>query len=195
MTTSTIPSKARSRQSGFTLLELMVSGALSAMVMAGVFSSFLMVNRSGVNAINYCLMETQARKALEEFSQDVRMASTVTWNSANSITLTVPNNYTSTSGKVTYVYDSSTNPYSATKQSLYRMPGDSAASNPKTVLIRNIKEFSFSRYDRLDLPSTADTTTKRIQLSMKASISTQITATTSQYVLSSSYILRNKYAN
>lgn len=193
MTISTTHSRKKVR--AFTLPEVMISGALGSMIIAGVLSTFLMLGRSGANMSNYADMESQARRALEEFSQDVRMASAVVWNGTTSITLTVPNNYAATSGKVTYAYDSSTSASNPTRQSFYRIMGDGTLTYPKTVLIKNIVTFNYARFDRLNLPSTADTTTKRIQLSMKASTSAQTAATTSNIILSSSYILRNKYAN
>lgn len=185
--------KSKSGSRGFTLSEVMIAATLGTMVMAGVMSTFLMLGRSGANISNYSMMETQSRRALEEFSQDLRMASNVTWNSNTSITLTVPNNYTTTSFQVTYAYDSSTS--GATAQSFYRMPGDASATNPKTVLIRNVVAMSYARFNRLNGTATSNQTTKRIQLSMTARTTTRTVANASNIILSASYILRNKYAN
>ncbi|MDB6170155.1 MAG: hypothetical protein JWM88_3019 [Verrucomicrobia bacterium] len=189
MITSTIPSDARRR--GFTLVEVMIAASISTLVLAGVMSSFLMLGRSGANVANYSVMEAQSRRALEEFSQDVRMASAVTWNTGTSITLTVPNNYAPTSGVVTYYYDS-------TSQSFMRTPRDpTAASGTTTTLIRQVVSFAYSRYDRINNVSTADMTTKRIQLNMTASTAaiTRTVPGASNIILSASFILRNKYAN
>lgn len=188
MTTSTIRSKGRR---GFTLVEVMIAASIGTMVLAGVMSTFLMLGRSGANVANYSVMESQSRRALEEFSQDLRMASNVTWTSTTSITLTVPNNYTPTLGLVTYSYDS-------TAKTFGRSPADpSSASGTSRVLIRNVVSFAYSRFDRINNPSTVDTTTKRIQLSMTASTAatTRTVPGASNIILSASYILRNKYAN
>src|SRR3954469_18335908 len=117
MTTSTIRSKG---SRGFTLVEVMIAASIGTMVIAGVMSTFLMLGRSGANIANYSMMEAQSRRALEEFSQDLRMANAITWNSATSITLTIPNNYTPTSGVVTYSYDS-------TNETFTRSPKDSSS--------------------------------------------------------------------
>lgn len=171
------------------MVEVMIAATLGTVIIAAVMSTFLMLGRSGANAANYSMMESQARRALEEFSQDVRMASAITWTSNTSITLTIPNNYTPTSGVVTYAYDS-------TNQIFYRTPKDStSAAGTRTNLIRNVATFSYSRYDRIDNASTADTTTKRIQLSMTARTTTRTVPGASNIILSASYILRNKYAN
>ncbi len=202
MTISTIRSKSgKLERGGFTLVEVLISTSIGAIVLAGVMSTFLMLGRSGANIANYSTMESQSRRALEEFSQDLRMANAVTWNSSSSITLTIPNNYTPTLGVVTYSYDSASETFN-------RSPRDSSsAAGTSTVLINNIVTFAYSRYDRINNVSTLDTTTKRIQLSMTAS--TAVTSSTASgntrksrtvpgatnIILSASYILRNKYAN
>ena len=38
---------------GFTLVEVLIATGVSAILMAGVLSSFLMMGRSGANAYNY----------------------------------------------------------------------------------------------------------------------------------------------
>jgi prepilin-type N-terminal cleavage/methylation domain-containing protein len=185
MTTSTIRSKDRR---GFTLVEVMIAASLGTMVLAGVMSTFLMLGRSGANVANYSVMESQARRALEEFSQDVRMANAITWNSTSSITLTIPNNYAPTAGVVTYAYDSGS-------QKFYRTPRDSTSASGQTDLIRNVVSFSYARFDRINNPAAQDMTTKRIQISMTARTTSNTAVGASNIILSASYILRNKYAN
>jgi prepilin-type N-terminal cleavage/methylation domain-containing protein len=186
MTITTTRSDARRR--GFTLTEVLIAASLGSMVLAGVMSTFLMLARSGANVANYSMMESQSRRALEELSQDIRMASDVTWNSATSITLLVPDNYTSTSNRVTYAFDDATDVF-------FRMPGIASATNAKTTLISNVSSFTYTRFDRIDNASTSDVTTKRIQLSMIVRSTTRTTATASNNILSASFILRNKPTN
>lgn len=176
----------------FTLVEVLIASSLGAFVLAGVLSSFLMLGRSGVNIANYSEMEAQVRRGMEEFAQDIRTASNVTWNSTTSITLTVPDNYASTANLVTYVYDNSSS--GATSRCFYRMPGDATASNAKTIFIRNIVSGSFARFDRLNATTTTDPSTKRIQLSLMLRKSGSTLVDTSNIMISASYILRNKVA-
>lgn len=185
MTTSTIRSKGRR---GFTLVEVMIAASIGTMVLAGVMSTFLMLGRSGANVANYSVMEAQARRALEEFSQDVRMASAITWNSTSSITLTIPNNYAPTAGVVTYAYD-------GTNRVFYRTPRDSTSATGQNNLIRNVVTFSYARFDRINNPAVQDMTTKRVQISMTARTTTNTAVGASNIILSASFILRNKYAN
>ena len=195
MTISTIPSKSQCL--GFTLVELMIGATLGSFVLVGVLTSFLLLGRSGAGAVSYSIMETQARRALEEFSQDVRMASDVDWNGTTSITLLVPNNYIdvavpANNNRVTYAYDSAA-------RTFYRMPGLSTSGRPRTTLINNVSTFLFSRYDRVDNAIdpgvTINTSTKRIQLSMLVRSSRNTLVDSTNNILSASFILRNKPGN
>ena len=187
MTSFSTPTRARK---AFTLAEVMIGATISAFVLTAMMTSFLMLGRSGTNLANYSMMETQARRALEDFSQDLRMASNVAWNSSTSITLTVPNNYTSTSNLVTYAWDSSSS--GATAKSFYRMPGNAAASNAKTVLANRVVSFEYLRYNRLDAAAANEAETKRIVLTMQMRSTGVTLADTTNNVISASFILRNK---
>ena len=113
MTTSSTRIDARRRAAGFSLTELIIGSSVSMIVMAGILSAFLLLGRSGMNAANYSMAEAEIRRAIEEFSQDARMASNLTWNSASSITLTLvpPNAYSALpspqTNQVTYAHRNS----------------------------------------------------------------------------------------
>jgi Tfp pilus assembly protein PilW len=166
----------------------MIGAVLGSMVLAAVLTTFLMLGRSGANAANYSVMEAQSRRALEELSQDLRMASDVAWNSSTSLTLLVPDNYTSNSNQVTYAYDSTTKEF-------YRRPGNASSTATKTTLIKNVSTFSYARYDRVDNVSTSNVTTKRIQLSMIVRTADVTVVGATNNILSASFILRNKPVN
>jgi Tfp pilus assembly protein PilW len=187
------PVRPFARRPGFTLVEIMIGLTLGMIVLAGVMTSFLMLGRSGMNAVHYSLSETEIRRGIEEFSQDVRMASGIKWNSATSITLTVPDNYASSSNQVTYAWDSSTT--SPTAQCFYRVPGTASSAMARTVFVRNVSAFEFSRFNRLHGEATSDAATKRVRISMNVRrVRTTLVATNSTLV-SASYTLRNKIIN
>ncbi len=169
----------------------MIGAALGSVVLAGVMSTFLMLSRSGIAAVNYTTMDAQSRRALEEFAQDIRMASNVTWNSSASITLTVPENYVTsdptTTNKVTYAWDNDS--ASGSYRCFYRLPGGSTS---KTIYIRNVTTFLFTRFDRQNHPTESNTSTKRIQISMTVTTTARTVVATTDQLVSASYILRNK---
>jgi hypothetical protein len=177
------------RDAGFTIVEFMTGASLAGIILAGVLSSFITLGRSGADALAYLKIDQQTASALRYFSRDVRMASGLTWNSATSVTLTVPDNYAGFGNRVTYAWDNT--PGSATYRCFFRTPGDEAAGNPRTILARDVTSFSFARFDRLNAASSKDTTTKRLEvrLGLRASVRT---APGARDDVSASFILRNK---
>ena len=174
----------------FTLAEVMIGSTIASFVLLGVLSTFLMLGRSGVNLANYTTMDAQTRRALEDFAQDTRMASAITWNSDTSITLTVPGNYTDDANRVTYAWDNTSG--SATYRYFYRRPGDASSTRAATTYLANVTRFSYYRYDRLNVATTTDAATKRVQISMTATMSRTTLVTATDTTISASYILRNK---
>lgn len=175
----------RSSRRGFTLVEIMISTALTMLIGAATLSTVLMFGRQGATVTNYIDMEGQARRGLELFGQDARMASAIVWNSAQSLTLTIP----TSSGTATYIfaYDA------ANKQFTRQLVGGATE-----VLIKSVDSLSFSGYkitgDPVDLSNLvlAANNTKQIQLTLKASRSTTTVVTATHTVLSARFILRNK---
>lgn len=64
--------------SGFTLVELLIGTSLSAAVMLGVLSSYIYLGRSFTRLANQQTLETEARRTLGYFAQDVQRATGVT---------------------------------------------------------------------------------------------------------------------
>ena len=183
--------RRRPATAGFTLVELMVASILSLAVFAGVVAAFLMLGRSGYNAANYSMMESESRRALEMFSSDARMSNNLTWNSGTSVTLRVVTG--GVSQLVTYAYDSSTS--GPTAQCFYRKPGDAASGGARLILVRNVSEFSFRRYkviNGVDYTANNDLETKQIQITLRSVRTGMTTVAATNAVLSARVVLRNK---
>jgi Tfp pilus assembly protein PilW len=190
----TISTARRSRRdAGLTLVELMIASGIGSFVMAGILSVVLMMGRSGMSASNYADMEAQSRRAVDEFAQDVRMSSDLTWNSSTSVTLTVPDNYATSGNKVTYALDTATT--GPTAGSFYRLPGTTSSGSPRIALARNVTSLTFMRYTRTNTAATDDFSAKRLQLTMNLRTTAQTTVDQNTLVVSASYVLRNKASN
>lgn len=159
----------------------MVSAALAGFILTAVLSSFLFLGRSGANFRNYSDMESQARKALELFAEDVRQASAITWNSAESVTLVV------NAANITYAYNGTARTF----------------SRNGTAIITGITTGSFTykayKVDGTELPlataanlTAAGVNTKQLQISLEASRTNQTVVAATNTVLSARFILRNK---
>lgn len=203
------PASERSRESGrrgFTLSEVMIGASLGTVVLLGVLSTYLMLLRSGVNAAGYAVMEAQSRRAFEQFGIDARMASNLS-SATNSVTLTVPNNYTATSNKVTYGYDSTNRLFylvpgnGTTTGQTYVAPGSGTAPTGQQILIGQrgsamlvckVTTLTFNRYDSTGTAVSTDTAATHLQLKINVSQSGRSTVTVDETILSAAFTMRNK---
>lgn len=192
MTATTTVSDPRTRRA-FTLVELMVAAGLGAVILVGVLQTYLMIARSGLSLGDYATLEAEARRAIDTAGQDFRMATSVYFNHSESVTLTVPENYTAYGNQVTYALDNSTT--GATARCFYSQPGDYSSSAPKRVLARNVTRLEFVRYDRLDAETTSSSNTKRIEMRITAATSGGGRVSASNRVVAATFMLRNKAAN
>jgi prepilin-type N-terminal cleavage/methylation domain-containing protein len=165
-------------RTGFTLVEVLISSTLASFILAGVISTFLFLGRSGANIQNYNDMESQARRALEQFAQDTRQASSIVWKATDSVELYVDGS------TITYKYSSG------------------AFLRNDRVILTGITRFSFKAYNLSGREITgigttvtldnAGKNTKQLQLSLHASRVSQTVSTATNTVLSARFILRNK---
>ena len=187
MISTTQPIKTRLSTRGFTLTEVMISATISSFIMLGILQTFMMIGRTGYNASNYCVMEAQSRRAMETFSQEIRMAQSIVWSSDTSITLTIPT--AASTYDVQYAYDASTS--GSTAQSFYRMDLSGVR-----ILVKNVTSLAFQRYKlvtgAVSNIASNDLETKQIQLTLQTTMKGMTTAAATNAVLSARYILRNK---
>lgn len=189
ITTTPSPARNRSRlRRGFSLVELMVSSTFGGILLIAALTGFLFIGRTGANMRNYTDMERQARKAIETFAADVRMAKGATWNSENSLTLTVV-----TAAGLTQNYTYTYNPDAGTFQRV--------ANGTTTPLLTGITAFTFTAYkintEPIDLsnPTTlasASNLTKQVQISLRTIRRTTTVTDATNSVISARFILRNK---
>jgi hypothetical protein len=182
---------------GFTMVEALIGMSISAFIMAGVLSSFLMMGRSGANAYNYTGMESEARTALEYFAEDVRMSNAVSWTSATDLTLSVlrstGTNSSTNVDSVRYYYDS--NSASANYKCFVRVGPDRVTGVSGTrVLIHDVQsDFAFSRWTNgISVAATGNANTAMLQLRLTIKKTTVTAVAATNLVVSARYILRNR---
>jgi prepilin-type N-terminal cleavage/methylation domain-containing protein len=179
--------RSRRRSGGFSLVEVMVASTLSALVMAAVLSSFLMLGRSEANAAHYVTMEGDARKALERFGEDVRMAQYLTTVSTAQIKLTIPHASDNSSDTVFYTYDASAKTFT-------RLGPDPVTNvaNTSTILISDVERCEFKRWMIGGTgPATSDASTDQLQIRISVRKSSVTAVAATNLVVSARYVLRN----
>jgi prepilin-type N-terminal cleavage/methylation domain-containing protein len=175
---------------GFSLVELLVGMSLALIVMSAVLSSYLFLGRNLTRLVNQQAIETQARRTLGYFAQDVRMATDISSPSATGVTFTVKTS-TGTTNTVGYTYDS-------TAKTLTRK--SPASTGTALILMNNISTngLTISYYDESGNPYTTYTNylkgIKQIALSFTARAGSSVNGTQTQLLQISSprLILRNR---
>jgi prepilin-type N-terminal cleavage/methylation domain-containing protein len=181
-------------RTGFTLPEVMIASTLSVVVLAGVLGVFVFFGRTGLAVGHYQAMESELRRGLEIFSEDVRMATDIRWSDAWKITLSVP--YADGSAHpVAYAFE----PVQANALvgNLYRIHEDGR----RELLVHDVSsDFAFQRY-KLEQPGYSDNTagndleTKQLQLNLRTLRSTTGGPASTQAAISARYVLRNKHVS
>jgi hypothetical protein len=184
---------------------VLIATSLASILLAGVLTTFLMMGRNGVNLQNYTELEAQARKALELFSREVRLAYAVTAYSSTTVTLSIPDtssNRTTLLYSVTYTFDTGTNKFTRTGP-----PADNpAGASSTTTLISNVRQisgtnpFNYYRYVTSGgyqtgyTTNTAANTTeiKQIEINFVAQRASTTVVTATDKVMSARFIVRNK---
>jgi prepilin-type N-terminal cleavage/methylation domain-containing protein len=189
--TSSAPRTDRRR--GFTLVEVLMASALSALVLAGVLSTFVFIAKTGQRAADYSMTEAQLRRGLEQFGRDAREAVDIRWEGAQRLTFILPSGDTP---QVTYAYDAT--PGSATAGCLYREPVTGSGPGPRQVLVRDLApDFAFVRYKIGAAagvePAANDLETKQVQVVLRAQVARVGGGAASSHAATSPrYVLRNK---
>lgn len=105
---------AQRRCSGMTLVEIMVTSLIAAVVLAMVATLIVFATRSVLAMTNYTELDQDSRNALDLLTRDIRQAATLDFYSTNQIRLTTPNG----PDKTTFIYT-----YNKAKGCLYRQAG------------------------------------------------------------------------
>jgi uncharacterized protein (TIGR02599 family) len=168
--------------SGFTLVEVMVSVAVSALTLTATLAVVLFITRTGIATGNYVGQTADARRALETIARDLRQASACTYNSATSLTLTVPDRYLANGNQITYTYDGSSNL-------------NSVVGSTTTTLCKNVTGATFSCFTRDNVATTTAGSIKLVRLKLNLKQTALTTVAQDTLTVAASVVLRNKPAS
>lgn len=163
----------------------MIGATLSSFILLAVLTTMLFMGRSGVNVQNYADMESQSRRALETFAEDVRQASAITWTSATNITLTV------SGASITYTYTSGSRIFTRTAGGDTRTLITGITPNTFTFRSFNVAGTELPLATAANL-TAATSSTKQLQISLECMRTNVTTVAVTNTVLSARFILRNK---
>ena len=111
--------RLRQRQSGFSLIELLVGMSLLVLLMAGVFGILSVSTTSWLQGRSKTEVQQVARQATDTMVREIQYASSITRNSATSLTITTVQ--AGASKTINYYLDTTSSP-----QIIYRNDGSGA---------------------------------------------------------------------
>ena len=171
---------ARTRRRAFTMVEVMVTTTLAALVMLAVLQAYVFILRSLGRMENFQTLEVRSRTTLAYFTRDVRLASSISSVSASAMTLTLP------AGTVTYTYDAGTAQLTRT-----------ATFGPVAtiILLSEVESgtFTLNFLDAVDTATTAPTDIRKVEIRYAMRRGSTANGTSAYYQAASARIVfRNK---
>ncbi len=168
-----------SSKHGFTLVELMITMSLMAVVMAGIMSAYMFITKSSLSVGNYAEMSGDSRMTVEIFARDIRMATDVTAIGEGKVNLVVA--YSDTDIRdVDYLYDSDT-------RILTRTVDDTNVF----TLLNNVEDLEFEFYNLLGDETTNLLEVKRVHFYAKM-LKKVMHISNNYQVISAGYMMRNR---
>jgi Tfp pilus assembly protein PilW len=182
---SALAARSRHGHRGFTLVELMMAGAIGMIILAGILTAYIMSARSFRAIANYWEIHSDGRHAIDRFATDMRGVSAITQFGTNGpLVVRIPVSFnwygSAISNKtVTYTYSG---------QALYR----SDTSTGSTAMIAtNVYKVDFRLFDKLNQPTTLTSVAKGIRVELFLRKYTAGVLQSEDY-LSASFAMRNK---
>lgn len=165
-------------------MEVMITAGISVIILAAALSAFVYIAGSSLRLGQYNDMESQARRLLQQFSQDARQASNAAWSDVNTLTLTVD------AVPIIYAYDPAAGTFSRTE------------AGRAATMASNLTSFDFRAFQvtgtelpLADSPAAVGAATKMIQINLGLAESHVVTGSTSSQLISARCVLRNKKIN
>lgn len=156
---SASPSR-RTSADGFTLPEMMMTGAIGTLILGAVISSYLVSVKSFYAVGNYTEIHRDGREAVNYFAKDMRAVSLINSYNASNITVTIPTAFNNSGIAIS----NKTVQYTYQRGALYRY--DSSLGYNQ-MLATNIYFLSYSLYDRIGSNTTLTSVAKSIAVEIR----------------------------
>lgn len=178
------------RNTGFTLVEMMVTVSLLGLVLLAIIPTFSVFTKSVAGLGNYASMSRDSRGGLEWIARDFHAADSLTKATATEISLTLPAD--AGGGTVHYKYVAGLSPARGT---FIREAIPATGTGQTMELFEDVDEFNMVYYNKLGVDVTSSASVldeaKSIQLNAKLEKSVITTANT-YYIISARFLMRNK---
>ena len=172
---------------GFTLVEIMVTVTILAIVMASMIPTFLVFGKGMTALGNYSSMSMSSRNTLEEFSRDVHVAEEIRIASADELEVKLPAD--AGGFVINYKYDADSGEFTRRKYDT-----DGATLIYETILFSGVSDFSMIFYNRSDneVPDEGSTLTETRTIQLNANLVKKvIQQENTDYIISARFWMRN----
>ena len=166
-------------QSGFTLIEVLVSVALLSLIISVGLTALTFISQSSTSLSNYSIMSHQSRNALEEFSRDIRMGFRINKATVEILDFDIFGKAGTTSN-IRYEY-------SAVEDKLFRTE-DSGA---KEEVLDDLAAFQFNYFNLRKIPTNAIISIKEVQIEGLVK-KNALAITNTNYIISARFMMRNR---
>jgi prepilin-type N-terminal cleavage/methylation domain-containing protein len=185
---SRISANSSPARRGFTLVELMVSLSVAAIVLGGVLGAYLFLGRNLTRLVNLQQQQTQTRRALRNFTQDLSATVQVTTATVSQIALS--KTITGGTAAVTYTY-TAPSPATAANGTLTRTD-----STGTTTLLSGLTSFAFAYFTESGASvSASPQSVKSVEFAFTSAAGSSSTGTLASYTsVSPRVVLRNRAA-
>jgi prepilin-type N-terminal cleavage/methylation domain-containing protein len=147
------------RQSGFTLVELLIATGLGSLFMLMIMGLFSFSNRSLASIANYVSLERQSQHALDILSRDVRQVKKLKANSTTSLTFSDYDGH-----DLVYSYNHDAKTLNRTKDGQAEVLLRGCDELNFSIMQRNTQQSSFDQF-----PAASTATCKLLQLNWSCS--------------------------
>jgi prepilin-type N-terminal cleavage/methylation domain-containing protein len=147
-------------RSGFTMVEMMMGSAIGVIVMAGVFTTYILCLKQFRAISNYAEIHRDGRKSVDQFSQDFRGVRSISSYNASNLVVIIPTAFSTTGSAIS----NKTVTYAVNKGALWRTD---SSTGKTSMLSTNISTLTFSLFDKLGTNTTTLSTAKGVQVDIK----------------------------